>query len=1099
MSKNDIKIFNRIHLRRENKSKSLKLDKSFLNLRWINKIRNSAKKNKSIDKPIFIKKELEAEEMLENAKIHRHANSPLKKIKEFDGLTKFCQCCYNPMKDNIHVTNFNFCDSPDEYAEFGTGIPLYFFYIKYSIIILFITFYSMVLPCLIISKNYTDEIVDICERIYSGDSDNINITFPFCNGFVKTDEEDNFYHSQIMALLIFNSMNIKQYREIFFNITNNNDNIDKVFYNFPFIYFIGLISLFIIHSLYTIILFNINKQYDMNVTSPSDYSIIVTNMQSAFKIFYHKVKEINDIITNKNKTKTKRRSFQNNLIEINEDTSARKIFKEFQEIGLDNLDGDNEINISEGFNEFVKSIICGNENGEKYNIHLINICYKINEFKLTKEKIKEKNSEIYIAKKDPEQLQKNMKLNLEESDYRYFYHPLDIFNLYICPFTVFEKSLKISDIEIEKQKLEDKLKQILIDTENLTEENFSGVVFVIFNSMKEKDNFLESQNKDLIMKIINSISNLKYYLCLCCINKDKRNEFLLRHNISIEVAPEPEDVIYENLEFSWVQRLFRTLFVYIISFILIAMCFFFILYLNSVQIKKSQNEKTNNIIYRYGVSASISLIIAVINAIFENILIILTKLEKQISMTNYFLSYSIKLTILTFFSSVMIPYLSSNYYKAQLNHDILITNCLTMFISNSFLIPITWTINFEFFLKKIRRCIIKRKNKRLPQDELNTLFELLDMDIASKYSYVTRTLFMCFFYLPIFPFGVPICFCGFIFSYFLEKFNFVKMYKKPVNLNSRIYEFYSNYFILNLFMASLGDYLFLKDVYNSNFWVFLNIILFSALVIVPYNNFLNIDLIGINESDIKEGELYEDYFYNFFNDYERNNPITKKDGIKHFLDKLLEKVLITKNDYDTILQNYEHMNLLEIYYKSKLHFGYNLLKRAFFSSRLSQLSKKKVEKRKSLDISKLNKSKFIKSLFNPINNNIDNKEKVNNEESEDTKEEQKKQNRINIVFNNNIYNNRNQNNYPSNNDLILNFKNSQIIKIKNRRKKLKENYNNNIEKKENKKLKLRKDLIKRDYPSKKKIIFSKKNTIEDEEEEEEKENPDNIMNEEDDN
>ena len=243
--------------------------------------------------------------------------------------------------------------------------------------------------------------------------------------------------------------------------------------------------------------------------------------------------------------------------------------------------------------------------------------------------------------------------------------------------------------------------------------------------MKEKDNFLESQNKNLIMKIINSISNLKYYLCFCCINQEKRNEFLLRHNISIEVAPEPEDVIYENLEFSWVQRLFRTLLVYIISFILIAMCFFFILYLNSVQIKKSQNDKTNNIIYRYGVSASISLIIAVINAIFENILIILTKLEKQISMTNYFLSYSIKLTILTFFSSVIIPYLSSNYYKAQLNHDILITNCLTMFISNSFLIPITWTINFEFFLKKLRRCIIKRKNKRLPQDELNTLFEFI--------------------------------------------------------------------------------------------------------------------------------------------------------------------------------------------------------------------------------------------------------------------------------------------------------------------------------------------------------------------------------------
>jgi hypothetical protein len=90
-------------------------------------------------------------------------------------------------------------------------------------------------------------------------------------------------------------------------------------------------------------------------------------------------------------------------------------------------------------------------------------------------------------------------------------------------------------------------------------------------------------------------------------------------------------------------------------------------------------------------------------------------------MTNYFLSYSIKLTILTFFSSVIIPYLSSNYYKEQLNYDILITNCFTMFLSNSFLIPITWTINLDYFLKKLRICIINKKMKRLPQDELPLL------------------------------------------------------------------------------------------------------------------------------------------------------------------------------------------------------------------------------------------------------------------------------------------------------------------------------------------------------------------------------------------
>ena len=47
---------------------------------------------------------------------------------------------------------------------------------------------------------------------------------------------------------------------------------------------------------------------------------------------------------------------------------------------------------------------------------------------------------------------------------------------------------------------------------------------------------------------------------------------------------------------------------------------------------------------------------------------------------------------------------------------------------------------------------------------MNSLYELLDMDISAKYSYVTRTLLMGFFYMSIFPFGIPICCIGFIFA-----------------------------------------------------------------------------------------------------------------------------------------------------------------------------------------------------------------------------------------------------------------------------------------------------------------------------------------------
>ena len=45
------------------------------------------------------------------------------------------------------------------------------------------------------------------------------------------------------------------------------------------------------------------------------------------------------------------------------------------------------------------------------------------------------------------------------------------------------------------------------------------------------------------------------------------------------------------------------------------------------------------------------------------------------------------------------------------------------------------------------------------------------MEIASKYSYITKTLLMSFLYMPIFPLGVLISLIGFIFGYFIEKFN----------------------------------------------------------------------------------------------------------------------------------------------------------------------------------------------------------------------------------------------------------------------------------------------------------------------------------------
>ena len=89
------------------------------------------------------------------------------------------------------------------------------------------------------------------------------------------------------------------------------------------------------------------------------------------------------------------------------------------------------------------------------------------------------------------------------------------------------------------------------------------------------------------------------------------------------------------------------------------------------------------------------------------------------------------------------------------------------------------------------------------------------MNVELKYSYIFKTLLMSFLYIPIFPLGIIISLLGFLLGYWLEKFNFAHMYKRPEMLNRQIAEFYAKYFVFVLFVYGIGDYIFLSDVYDT--------------------------------------------------------------------------------------------------------------------------------------------------------------------------------------------------------------------------------------------------------------------------------------------
>lgn len=172
--------------------------------------------------------------------------------------------------------------------------------------------------------------------------------------------------------------------------------------------------------------------------------------------------------------------------------------------------------------------------------------------------------------------------------------------------------------------------------------------------------------------------------------------------MKIHLAPEPEDVIWENMEFSFCQRFKRIIIIYSLTIFLICFAFQIVFSLNKVQ----GSIKVENwaVIIKYTASFSISIVISILNAFLQFILRIFTQMEKQKSKSNYYLSYSIKLTFFTLTTSAVVPFLS-NYlnllYKGlEYNNKTLINNMLMLFLVNSFFTPLIWTLNINLIIKK---------------------------------------------------------------------------------------------------------------------------------------------------------------------------------------------------------------------------------------------------------------------------------------------------------------------------------------------------------------------------------------------------------------
>ena len=332
---------------------------------------------------------------------------------------------------------------------------------------------------------------------------------------------------------------------------------------------------------------------------------------------------------------------------------------------------------------------------------------------------------------------------------------------------------------------------------------------------------------------------------------------------------------------------------------------------------------------KYLLSLFITIIIALLNAALECLLEKFTYWERHLSRTNYYLSLSIKIAIFTFLNSAVVPLIAKELAVKKRIKDIsynidrnnlIVDDMFVMFLVNAFATPIFWTLRIPYWFKRFKIYLLEKKKNPdkehyKTQRQLNIYYEFMDMNISYKYAYLAKTAAMTFFYLPIFPMGFIISFLGFILGYLLELYNFTHLYKRPEMLDESISKAYADNFIIILFIGGIGDLFFFYEIFPSKAMSLVNFIVFLVLVFVPYTKFLVCNFIGEKNKSEYYPKTLSDVYLEFYNDYQRQNPFTKKIGIKRYLDELKNAGNLSDNAYQVAVENIDKLNLMEIYYE----------------------------------------------------------------------------------------------------------------------------------------------------------------------------------------
>ena len=580
----------------------------------------------------------------------------------------------------------------------------------------------------------------------------------------------------------------------------------------------------------------------------------------------------------------------------------------------------------------------------KFKVEATNYVYKCKE-------LVELDKKLTAAKQDLRRMLMSEAANLDDKTYEDFFPKLNpkknkdpAYNLGGEHFDTSGFSMDFQVKFIQAQFLNTKVLELIKEMKDARRRYYLGWVFVTFQTELMRDEFIaQFENHLKKEKPTGWTAPVKRLWAAITCSTEK--------GIEITRAPNPEDVIWENLGTSRKERGKHVAISYGVTILVLGMNFGLTLLFNWLKFNYSESLGTT-------LAVGFSALLAIFNNIFDQILTItinfFTEWENHETKTELKNSILIKIFISQFVNTnllTLISYVIIFGSKAQGIHveGGLLSDVVSIIISQLLVNPLLVLVNPPYIIGWLKQYFMQLRvhyslATSVTQQNAHDTFQYPEIGVAEMYSESLKPLMTAFFFLPMMPAGVLAAVGAAFMVQYANLFRLLRTSATPEPAGSEVA--FTSLYLMNMAPLALavGQLLF-ESIFrgeavggNSAFaWAFFGVTLFLSIVpvytffkdspwskkmykpVIEFFNQINKVLTckcakkqkptessGKQPEELKqkepESEMAKDKsknYLNFYNvlktDYKSQNPVTEFEGVK--AREQFEELIKFINDY----------------------------------------------------------------------------------------------------------------------------------------------------------------------------------------------------------